>query len=110
MRGDEAKKKCPEIILVQVPENRGKADLTQFREAGAEVMEVLAEFTGNLERASVDEAYMDLTDEIDRYKTVHYILYVANINNKRLMTLKQFYTLPQIYDLTSCSKDFHVTG
>lgn len=66
MRGDEAKKKCPQIILVQVPESRGKADLTQFREAGVEVMEVLAKFTENLERASIDEAYMDLTDEINK--------------------------------------------
>ena len=66
MRGDEAKKKCPQIILVQVPESREKADLTQFREAGVEVMEVLAKFTENLERASIDEAYMDLTDEINK--------------------------------------------
>jgi len=65
MRGDEAKKKCPEITLVHVPENRGKADLTQFREAGAEVILVLAEFTDALERASIDEAYLDLTNVIE---------------------------------------------
>jgi DNA polymerase eta len=29
MRGDEAKKKCPNIVLVHVPEVRGKADLTK---------------------------------------------------------------------------------
>lgn len=29
MRGDEAKKKCPEIVLVKVPCVRGKADLTK---------------------------------------------------------------------------------
>lgn len=29
MRGDEAKKKCPEIELVKVPCVRGKADLTK---------------------------------------------------------------------------------
>ena len=66
MRGDEAKRKCPSIKLVQVPENRGKADLTQFRDAGAEVIEVLAQFTDCLERASIDEAYLDLTNFIDR--------------------------------------------
>lgn len=66
MRGDQAKQKCPDIRLVQVPESRGKADLTQFRDAGAEVMEVLAEFTDCLERASIDEAYMDLTNAINR--------------------------------------------
>ncbi|XP_047138670.1 DNA polymerase eta isoform X2 [Hydra vulgaris] len=66
MRGDEAKEKCPDIHLVPVPENRGKADLTQFREAGAEVIEILAGFADCLERASVDEAYMDLTELINR--------------------------------------------
>ena len=30
MRGNEAKKKCPSINLVQVPEVRGKADLTKY--------------------------------------------------------------------------------
>jgi hypothetical protein len=29
MRGDEARKKCPNIVLVHVPEVRGKADLTK---------------------------------------------------------------------------------
>lgn len=29
MRGDEAKKKCPEITLARVPCVRGKADLTK---------------------------------------------------------------------------------
>jgi DNA polymerase eta len=29
MRGNEAKKKCPSINLVQVPEVRGKADLSK---------------------------------------------------------------------------------
>ena len=30
MRGDDAKAKCPEIILVPVPQVRGKADLTKY--------------------------------------------------------------------------------
>lgn len=29
MRGDEAKEKCPDIVLVRVPTVRGKADLTK---------------------------------------------------------------------------------
>lgn len=29
MRGDEARKKCPNIVLVHVPEVRSKADLTK---------------------------------------------------------------------------------
>lgn len=30
MRGDEAKQKCPGIVLVKVPQLRGKADLTKY--------------------------------------------------------------------------------
>lgn len=66
MRGDDAKAVCPDIALVPVPESRGKADLTQFRDAGADVIEILAEFCSFIERASVDEAYLDLTEKIDQ--------------------------------------------
>ncbi|XP_050406502.1 DNA polymerase eta isoform X1 [Patella vulgata] len=66
MRGDDAKAKCPEINLVRVPVVRGKADLTKYREAGAEVIEVFSKFSSCVERASVDEAYIDLTDEVEK--------------------------------------------
>lgn len=66
MWGDEAKKKCPDVQLVRVPEVRGKADLTKYREAGAEVIAVLSKFSKCVERASIDEAYIDLTDEVER--------------------------------------------
>lgn len=64
MRGDQAKEKCPEINLVQVPEARGKANLTLYREAGAEVIAVLSRLCQSCERASVDEAYLDLTEDV----------------------------------------------
>ena len=64
MRGGEAKEKCPDIILVQVPEARGKANLIRYREAGAEVMAVMSRICENCERASVDEAYLDLTENV----------------------------------------------
>ena len=41
LRGDEAKQKCPDIIIFHVPEKRGKADLTKYRMAGAEVINVI---------------------------------------------------------------------
>lgn len=84
MRGDEARKICPEIELVRVPNVRGKADLTKYlkiydalfeiiclwlcryREAGKEVAEVLKKFSSLLERASVDEAYLDITESVER--------------------------------------------
>ncbi|GAV69238.1 IMS domain-containing protein/IMS_C domain-containing protein, partial [Cephalotus follicularis] len=61
MRGHEAKQVCPKIHLVQVPVARGKADLNTYRNAGAEVVAILAR-TGRCERASIDEVYLDLTD------------------------------------------------
>ncbi|XP_023003557.1 DNA polymerase eta isoform X1 [Cucurbita maxima] len=61
MRGDEAKKICPQIQLVQVPVARGKADLKTYRDAGSEVVRILSK-KGRCERASIDEVYLDLTD------------------------------------------------
>ena len=39
MRGDQARKVCPEVQLVQVPTAHGKADLTLYRDAGKQVCE-----------------------------------------------------------------------
>uniref|UniRef100_A0A8B9UJ75 UmuC domain-containing protein n=1 Tax=Anas zonorhyncha TaxID=75864 RepID=A0A8B9UJ75_9AVES len=60
MWASEARALCPELLLARVPEARGKADLSRYREASAEVMEVLSRFAA-IERASIDEAYLDLT-------------------------------------------------
>lgn len=40
MRGEEAKEVCPQILLVQVPVARGKADLSGYRNAGSEVLAI----------------------------------------------------------------------
>lgn len=64
MRGDEAKEACPDIELVKVPNIREKADLSKYRDAGKEVAEVLQTYTPLLERASVDEAYLDITENV----------------------------------------------
>ncbi|CAG9585817.1 unnamed protein product [Danaus chrysippus] len=66
MRGNEAKQKCPEIQLPSVPCFRGKADITKYREAGKDVAKVLQRFTPLLERASIDEAYLDITDPVQK--------------------------------------------
>ncbi|XP_076463928.1 DNA polymerase eta-like [Babylonia areolata] len=65
MMGDDARKVCPDIQFARVPEVRGKADLTKYREAGAEVIEVMSQFSSCVERASIDEAYLDLTKETE---------------------------------------------
>jgi hypothetical protein len=37
MRGDDARKVCPDLSLVQVPVAHGKADLTLYRASGKQV-------------------------------------------------------------------------
>ncbi|NWS95529.1 POLH polymerase, partial [Mionectes macconnelli] len=60
MWASEARALCPGLALARVPQARGKADLTRYRDASAEVMRVLSRF-GAIERASIDEAYLDLS-------------------------------------------------
>lgn len=93
MRGDEAKEICPAIELVRVPTVRGKADLTKYREAGKRVAQVLQTFTPLLQRASVDEAYLDITEAV----------------NKKLLELKREVVLedvPYSYAVGSDIQDF----
>jgi hypothetical protein len=42
MRGLEAKKACPELQLIQVPIAHGKADITIYRNAGEQVVDVIS--------------------------------------------------------------------
>lgn len=63
--GLEARKLCPDIQLVQVPTAHGKADLTIYRQAGKRVLDILARCS-ICERASIDECYLDLTEEAHR--------------------------------------------
>ncbi len=69
-RGNEARALCPDLQLVQVPTKHGKADLTLYRNAGKQVLKILGE--GNavkVERASIDECYLDLTEEANKRLT-----------------------------------------
>ncbi|XP_065815453.1 DNA polymerase eta isoform X1 [Labrus bergylta] len=67
---DDAKKLCPDLQVARVRESHGKADLTHYREASVEVIEVMSRFAV-VERASIDEAYMDLTATVQqRLKTM----------------------------------------
>ncbi|OZC08458.1 hypothetical protein X798_04519 [Onchocerca flexuosa] len=65
MFGEQAKALCPDLTLCYVPigEYIDKADITRYRDASAEVFKVLHEFDSRIivERASVDEAYLDLS-------------------------------------------------
>eukprot|EP00924_Labyrinthula_sp_SR-Ha-C_P002802 augustus_masked-scaffold_13-processed-gene-7.55-mRNA-1 protein AED:0.06 eAED:0.06 QI:0/-1/0/1/-1/1/1/0/494 len=61
MKGDEAKKVCPGIELVTVPVKYEKADLSKYREAGSKVFLVCKRMADIVLRASIDEAYLDIT-------------------------------------------------
>ncbi|XP_068183757.1 DNA polymerase eta isoform X2 [Antennarius striatus] len=63
---DDAKKLCPDLQVARVRESHGKADLTLYREASVEVIEVMSRFAV-IERASIDEAYMDLTAAVQQH-------------------------------------------
>ncbi|KAM9365204.1 DNA polymerase eta [Pholidichthys leucotaenia] len=62
---DDAKQLCSDLQVARVRESHGKADLTHYREASVEVIEVMSRFAV-IERASIDEAYMDLTAAIQQ--------------------------------------------
>ncbi len=66
IKGDEAKRICPELQLARIPEKRGKADLTNYRRACVDVMAVLSRFSKTIEKASVDEAFLDITAVVEK--------------------------------------------
>ncbi|XP_018496659.1 DNA polymerase eta [Galendromus occidentalis] len=61
MRPNQARALSSDCIIYHVPEVRQKADLSRYRQAGAEVLKVFCSFGAVVERASIDEAYIDLT-------------------------------------------------
>ncbi|XP_017876816.1 DNA polymerase eta isoform X2 [Ceratina calcarata] len=73
MRGEEAKKKCPDLLLASVPCLRGKADTSRYRSAGRDVIEVIRKHCNIIERASVDEAYLDITDIVEKRMSANLI-------------------------------------
>jgi DNA polymerase eta len=85
MRGDEAKQYCPDIgtviffliptfndnfdnflELVSLPCVRGKADLTKYRNASEDVAKEIQKYTQIYEKASINEAYLDITDLVNQ--------------------------------------------
>lgn len=62
MKGQEARKVCPEIVLVTVPTYENKANLTIYRDAGALVVKLIQKTVSIVEKASIDEVYLDITE------------------------------------------------
>eukprot|EP01116_Phalansterium_solitarium_P000627 TRINITY_DN1045_c0_g1_i1.p1 TRINITY_DN1045_c0_g1~~TRINITY_DN1045_c0_g1_i1.p1 ORF type:complete len:485 (-),score=128.18 TRINITY_DN1045_c0_g1_i1:655-2109(-) len=66
MRISEAKQKCPELVLAPVEIRNNLVSLERYRDASAEVFSVIRRLLANVERASIDEAYIDVTAEVQR--------------------------------------------
>eukprot|EP00629_Pelagomonadales_sp_RCC1024_P016852 CAMPEP_0119269082 /NCGR_PEP_ID=MMETSP1329-20130426/6626_1 /TAXON_ID=114041 /ORGANISM="Genus nov. species nov., Strain RCC1024" /LENGTH=165 /DNA_ID=CAMNT_0007269075 /DNA_START=301 /DNA_END=794 /DNA_ORIENTATION=- len=58
----EARKACPGLVVVQVPTEHGKANLSIYKEAGQRVCKVLADFADVVEKRSVDEVAIDVSE------------------------------------------------
>jgi DNA polymerase eta len=63
-RGDtraSATQKCPHIVVVPVAEVNNKPNLTLYRDESVKIFAVFRAFGATVERASIDEAYLDVT-------------------------------------------------
>ena len=63
----QARKLCPELHAFQVAEKHGKASLTLYRDASKRVVNIMKRFCAHIERASIDECYLDLTQRAKEY-------------------------------------------
>merc|ERR1712087_179309 len=62
MKMREALELCPELKIFQVEQKYGKANLRKYRIGSEAVHQVFNKFTDSIERASIDESYIDLTE------------------------------------------------
>jgi len=57
MSTQEAKRRCPQLILVE-------GDHSKYTEVAARIFSILKEYTPRVEVASIDEAYLDITQSL----------------------------------------------
>ncbi|KAJ8906386.1 hypothetical protein NDN08_002879 [Rhodosorus marinus] len=76
-KAGEVKKKCPECILVHVEvlseeqeQPKAKVSLARYREASARIFKLILREIERVERASIDEAYLDLTDMVKKRRGI----------------------------------------
>ena len=81
MRGDEAKKLCPTFHAFFVNNKRGKADISKYRDASLKIFEIISKHCESVEKASIDEAYLDLTGVV-----TNRLNQIKNIDIKDLKT------------------------
>ncbi len=67
-----AYKLCPDAVYL-------KPDLVYYNNLSSEIMDLFRKFSPKLEQASVDEAYLDVSDRVSNYNGIE--SYVKNIKN-----------------------------
>lgn len=70
----EAKRRCPHLILVE-------GNHSKYTETSARIFSLLKEFTPLVEVASIDEAYLDITDSLLLFKTP---LHISKLIKERI--------------------------
>ena len=66
MSTQEAKRRCPQLILVE-------GNHSKYTETSARIFSILKEFTPLVEVASIDEAYLDITQSLLLFKSAFHI-------------------------------------
>src|SRR4030043_1195690 len=66
MSTQEAKRRCPQLILV-------KGNHSKYTETAARIFSILKEYTPLVEVASIDEAYLDITESLLLYHSPFHI-------------------------------------
>jgi DNA polymerase-4 len=66
MSTQEAKRRCPQLILVE-------GNHSKYTETSARIFSILKEFTPLVEVASIDEAYLDITQSLLLFQSPFYI-------------------------------------
>ena len=66
MSTQEARRRCPQLILVE-------GDHSKYTETSARIFSILKEFTPLVEVASIDEAYLDITQSLLLFQSAFHI-------------------------------------
>ncbi len=66
MPTQEAKRRCPQLILV-------KGNHSKYTETAARIFSLLKDYTPRLEVASIDEAYLDLTQSLLLFRSLFHV-------------------------------------
>jgi DNA polymerase-4 len=66
MSTQEAKRRCPQLILVE-------GNHSKYTETSARIFSILKQFTPLVEVASIDEAYLDITQSMLLFQSPYYI-------------------------------------